>query len=96
MGRPEGFKNPHGEEIALSPDKQRQYLLDNIFEAGADEYERCLKILLDDLIDHYSAEGNVFSYGGVPNCEYGCIPGLKIILEGKAKQNEDGDWVIDD
>ena len=35
--RPKDWKNPWGETLALSPDKQTQYLLDNIYEAGADE-----------------------------------------------------------
>ncbi len=34
--RPEGWENPWGETLALSPDKQTQYLLDNIYERGAD------------------------------------------------------------
>ena len=34
--RPGGWGNPWGETLALSPDKQTQYLLDNIFENGAD------------------------------------------------------------
>ncbi len=39
----EGWDNPWQDILALSPDKQTQYLLDNIYEAGADAIVAALK-----------------------------------------------------
>ncbi len=41
--RPKDWKNPWEETLALSPDKQTQYLLDNIYEAGASAVLEALK-----------------------------------------------------
>ena len=41
--KPEGWENPWGEILALSPDKRTQYLLGDIFEAGGDAVVAALK-----------------------------------------------------
>lgn len=67
----------------------------DIYEAGADAMLEFVLSITKKPINHNGyLENSVFTYGGPCNCEYECFKGLTTILEGKAKKDEDGQWVV--
>jgi len=55
--RPKNWSNPWGETLALSPNKQTQYLLDNIYETGANDILRAICEEIGKVENPYLDEG---------------------------------------
>ncbi len=66
--RPEGFNNPYPKSGTAQPENIPWLLIHDIYEAGADEYERCIwKAAKESPTGTFTFDTHIIEYGPVTN-----------------------------